>query len=299
MKQVQRLHSDSIDFQDNRFNFRMIISDESVQYLNSIPLFWKGPNSYIPCTNFGDKKSNLDIDALVYADNLSYEEVMQDLVVHNKLNIFETSNVLNLLEKHSSSFDKVQWSQLLGLPIKEWDKIRMLSGISKDWQEYFVSKNTPLKRIFSFEDPLLRECLESLFPLNPGINILEQIASMLKEISLRDTCSYNEIMQDVKISDVLLGEDVKASSKLQEIRSILFARRYPTISEFRHSLDIKRADVDKLKNLQIGIDENFETLGIELKYLMTSAKDIGNLQTWLNNNKEALKSILDFQKGKS
>lgn len=296
MKQILKLHSDNIDFLDNRFNFKVIANDFFTQSPNSLPLFWKHNNRFIPCTHFNFNNDHFSFDALVYNGNTSYEDVLKQLIAYCDLTIFDISKILDLLETYSPSHNKIEWSALLSIPVKQWDKIKRLYSFPLQWQEYFISKNTPLKRILSFDDSLLREAVAVLLPLNPGINILEQISLLLKEISLRDEIPYETILERKNILEILQNDTLGIPQKLQSIRSTLFTERYPTISQYRLLLENKKTQLDKLKTLQISIDENFETPGIELKFIMTNMKDINNLEQWIKINKNTLSGILNFQK---
>lgn len=297
MKHVLRLHSDNITYNDDRFDFKERKNEINTRSPNSLPLFWKYNDLYIPCTHFTAINKGIDFSALVYNEDISYEDALKDLISHCDLTIFDIARILNLLESYSSDHNKFEWSIFLGVPLKEWDKIKTLSAMPVYWKEYFITKNTPLKRIQSFNDPLLLKEISGLLIFNPGINVFEQIALLLKEISLRDNISYKGILENDYIKDILEGAGLGNSQKMQVLRSILFSRRYPTISQYRKLLQEKRTELEKLKELRIEIDENFETPGIELKYTMTNIKDIDNLEQWLKINRNTLLSILDFQKG--
>ncbi|MFA6617872.1 MAG: hypothetical protein WCT23_02250 [Candidatus Neomarinimicrobiota bacterium] len=298
MKQVLNLHPDNINSSDGRFNFKETKKEIFSKSPNSLPLFWKFDDLYIPCTHFSPIKKKNNFSALVYNDDISYEDALKDLILHCDLTVFDIAGILKLLESYSPDHNKFEWSAFLGIPAKEWDKIKALSAIPLSWKEYFISKNTPLKRILSFSDPLLLKAISELLGLNPGINILEQIALLLKEISLRDKLSYQTILEKNDIRDLLQGADTGNAQKLQILRSKLFSQRYPTMTEYRTLLQTKKTELEKLQKMQIGIDENFETPGIELKYTMTDTKDIDNLEQWLESNRKILLEILDFQNGK-
>jgi hypothetical protein len=296
MKQVIKLSPDMIDQNDNRFDLPAIKKIKHGVAPNTLPLFWKSEGAWVECTDEVYDQQAKEVSGLAFPVGTSYEEALRELCEYLELNIFDISRILHKLDEHVISCDRKTWSAFLEIPFTQWDKIKEINSMSLEWKIFFLSKNTPLKRILSFDDKELRQSLTEILTLNPGINILEQIAILIKEIAFRDQLSYSDIMS-MEIIKTVQENDEKSSLKLQTIRLILSEIRYPVISKYRAELNERSANLNKLKNLQIGIDSSFETNGIEIKYLMTNLNDIDNLQQWLENNKKQIERILELQKG--
>lgn len=285
-----------IDQNDNRFDLQAVKNIKQSVAPNTLPLFWKSDNAWIACTDEAFDCETNEVTALAFPLETSYEEAVKELCTFLELNIFDIARILYQLDKYAVSPDKKDWSAFLGIPFAQWDKIKELNLMSMEWKMFFLSKNSPLKRILSFDDKELRDSLSEILKLNPGINILEQIAVLVKEISLRDKLSYAHIMAMETLTRVQ-ENDEKSSAKLQAIRIILSEIRYPVISKYRAELNERSSKIETVKNLKIGIDNNFETNGIEIKYLMTNINDIDNLQAWFERNKKTISGILELQKG--
>ncbi len=296
MKQVISIHSDMIDHWDKRFDLEVFRDSKQSQFPNTLPLFWKYDGKWIPCSYYHIEETDADIMAMVYPEDLSYEEVLDDLITFYELTIFDVSKLLILLEKYSKDPDRQSWCRKLNIPLRDWDKIRDLDTLSYEWKSYFISKNISYKRIRAFEDPELRKNIEHFLTLKPGINMLEQIAILLKELSIRDEVHYAELLKAIEVNSILEG-DLSSAQKLAAIRAQLSILRYPVISRYREELKNRNSAFDRLNNLQLGIDETFETPGIEIKYLMKSSKDIDKLEQWLKTNKVNINSVLELQKG--
>jgi len=298
MKHVLKLKIDSIVKDDTSFDFKALKDPVDIIPPNTLPLFWHNDKYWIPVYGFGGiPDTGIEFDALVYDENTSYEVVLWDILQTGNLNVFDIAKVIQLLEKHSPAYDKILWARRLKIGLEQWDKIKILSHFKIEWKIFLVSKNVPLKRIIHFSDHDLRELLEPLLSLKPGINILEAIANLLSELAHRQEVSLDMIWEELEIPLILTSSEMQSTLKLQTIRKKLYEARYPIISRYRKLLNEYLALMPRTAGVDLFTDQNFETSGLRLQADIRSRGDIEKLESWLKDHKIHLEKIIDIQKG--
>ncbi len=298
MKELKKIGTDSIEYGDKRFDLKVDKSLVTKTALNDIPLLWKKDNKYIPVTAINRTLlEERHIDALVYSPNSVYEEIMLELVKSKAHHIFNISHMISLLEKYAPEYDKRYWSRELKFGLDQWNNIRNLKDYEISWVNFFLSKNVPLKRILHFSDEKLRYTISPLLDLNPGINILESIATLLKEVGHREKTAYSNIWDDLDVNSIMNNKELTSSNKLQVIRKNLYELRYPTIAKFRERMNEHMTNIPRSAGIDLRSDENFETPGMRLQADLRSKADIKELQKWLETQKPHLEKIIDIQKG--
>jgi hypothetical protein len=295
MMQIKKLQKDMIDFEDKRFYYKAFHSTLSHRPLNTLPLFWERTLS--PCIFIDPSSLDEEFDALLFPESFSYEDVLIELLQSDHLSIFDTSRLLHLLELYAPKHDKTSWAKRLGIGIHQWNDVLTLNDFDDTWVQFLTSKHVPLKKIMIFSDRSLRHILLPILSFNPGINILEQIAVLLKEIAHIQTTSVDGIWQKLQLSEILHDENLQSSLKLLSLRSILFDTRYPNISSYRkvQSKKIKKLNIPPM--VHVSTDQNFETPGFHLALNIQSLNDLTLAQKWLEENYINLISLLDDQKG--
>ena len=295
MMQIKKLQKDMINFEDKRFYFKALPSTIQQKPSNTLPLFWEKTLS--PCAFIDPSSLEREFYALLFPESYSYEEILHNLVRSEDLTVFDISQVLFLLEQHAPQHDKTSWAKQLGIGMNQWDDMLQLRDFNATWMTFLISKHAPLKKIMIFSDISLRNTLLPILSLNPGINILEQIAVLLKEIGHIQARSVDEIWQHLHLTSILNDVNLQSSLKLQTLRSVLFDTRYPHLSRYRkkQSERIKKLNVPPM--IHISTDQNFETPGFHLAFHIQSASDLAITQHWLETNKNNLHSLIDEQKG--
>lgn len=298
MKQLQKIKTDKIAWADKRFDYKANKGVSEKKTPNIIPLFWTERGTLIPVLVKENIPANIhELYALVYLKNINYEDVLWDIIRSDELNIFDIAKVIGLLDIHAPSYNGKEWAQRLKIGADQWMKIRDLQDIEGKWISFFLRKNTPLKRIFHFSDKELRKMILPLLELNPGINILENIASLVVEIAHKEHISINDVWTNLKIGVILEDELLQSAQKLHLIRTRLFENRYPTISKYRKRLNEHLGNIPRSAGIDLRSDEDFETPGMKLQADLRSRADIEKLQDWLETQRPELEKIMDIQKG--
>ncbi|MEA2077516.1 MAG: hypothetical protein U9O95_05810 [Candidatus Marinimicrobia bacterium] len=298
MKQLKKIETDNIVYEDKRFDYKANKDLNIIKVPNSLPLFWEKDTKYIPVTSI-NKSSFKDqqVDALVYSSDSDYEEILLELLKSEDQNIFNISGLISLLENYAPGYNKQYWARELKFGLDQWNSIRNLIDYETSWIDFFLTKNVPLKRILNFSDRELRKTILLLLDLNPGINILESIANLLKEVARKKQTAVKTICEDFHIVDIVTNEKLTSSEKLQTIRKKLYELRYPTIAKYRERMKEHITNIPRTAGIDLHSDENFETPGMRLQADLRSRADIEKLQNWLETQKLHLEKIIDIQKG--
>jgi hypothetical protein len=297
---LQKIETDNIAWGDKRFKYKANKSISEKNTPNSLPLFWLEKGMLIPVLIKENISAEIqELNALVYPENITYEDVLWEIVSSEELNIFDIARTIGLLDAYVPSYNTEEWAQRLKIGLDLWAKIRDLKEIEDQWVSFFVHKNTPLKRVLHFTDNELRKMILPLLELNPGINILENIANLVVEVAHKEQVSISEIWTNLNISVILEDGLLQSTQKLQQIRRKLFEKRYPTIARYRKRLNEHLGGIPRSAGIDLRSDENFETPGMTLQADLRSRADIKKLQDWLETQKPELEKIMDIQKGNS
>jgi len=298
MKHLRKLKTDSIAKDDRRFDYKVLMGTITKDLPNTLPLFLAEGDRWIPvCVQNENYENVLEIDALTYWEDISYEDVLWDILKADNLNVFEIANVITLLKEYSPAYDKKLWAKRLKIGIDQWNNILELRHFEVEWISFFLAKNAPLKRILHFTASDVRLLLGPVLSLNPGINILETIAGLLSEIAHRDKVSRATIWDSLDIPEILENLELQSSLKLQNIRTKLYQVRYPTIARYRKSMNDLLVNIPRSAGIDLKADQDFETPGMRLQADVRSRGDIEKLQQWLEKQKNHLEKIIDIQKG--
>ncbi|MDZ7796761.1 MAG: hypothetical protein U5N56_06855 [Candidatus Marinimicrobia bacterium] len=305
MKHVQKVPYKDIKQKDKRFYFKAGEVPAGIaktfRRLFPLPLLWQKGDCWIPVLFFRQENPELSahIDAVTYPENSSYEEVLWDIVRTEKaaltLNIFDTAQIIGLLEKYAVNHKRGLWCERLEIGGSQWEDYRSLQNYDTDWINYFLKKHAPMKRVLVFRDKQLRQLLKSLLPLNPGINMLESIARLFKETAQRDSCEYAVYWKKAGLDTLIQNDELKPAERLSEIRMQLYRRRYPAVTEYRQRL---KEEIDSLQlpgYMRIDADPCFEKPGFILRTEMEDRQAVERAAEWISKNKNKLKKIMDIQ----
>lgn len=298
MKHLRKIKTDSIVKDDFRFDYKALKGFVNKKSPNNLPLLWPKDKHWIPVCKLEEIPENIsEIDAIIYWEDSSYEEVLWDILQADDVNVFDIANIIQLLEEYSPAYDKTLWTRRLKIGPEQWEYIRRLRNYEVEWIAFLISKHVPLKRIMHFSDHNLRVLLKPLLALNPGINVLEAIANLLSEVAHRNKVPVDTIWKELQIHDVMENSEMQSTLKLQNIRTKLYEVRYPTIARYRKRMNELLANIPRSTGIDLRADQDFETPGMRLQADVRSRGDIEKLQNWLEKQKTHLEKIIDIQKG--
>jgi hypothetical protein len=297
MKQLQRVNIKAISADDKRFCFTQTETLSAV--FSGIPLLWQQGDTYIPVLSGTVDPGNGDeVTAWVYSSGTRLETILReqtDIMLRlGTLTPFDMARILDLLETYQDDYNKAAWCKYLQIGISQIPDYLTLLDYDSSWEQYFQQKKVPLKRILSFFDPALREQLQPLLSLNPGINVLEQISDCLQGAARREKRSIREVWTDCIPSGLPENRELGKADILSEIRQRLYRRRYPVISDHQAHLQNALDALNVPSGLQVSADPFFETPGVNIRFHAENAEDLEKQICWLKAHREQLKSITNI-----
>ncbi|MDD3716615.1 MAG: hypothetical protein PHX07_05215 [Candidatus Marinimicrobia bacterium] len=292
MKCIQHVKASDILPDDGRFQFR---KDAALRNLAGafLPLLWKRSKGLLPVLIPGKlPPKNVMLDALIFSEDTAYEDILAECLklaqISGAPSYFDIANLLVLLDRHSPGYDRQIWAKRLGMGKEQLRDCRILSSYNAAWSDYFIQKKAPLKRILNFSLADLRETLEFLLPLNPGINVLENIATLLQEIARREGRDLHSCLQDCRKKE----PEANPEQEIDILRNCLYRRRYPGISAFEEDMKEMLAALKLPAGITVEMDLSAETPGITLKLKARDPETLQDAVHWLSENKEHLEEIL-------
>ncbi len=162
--------------------------------------------------------------------------------------------------------------------------------------DYLILKNATLKtwlQITQYPEND-RNFIEDLIQLQPTLSVLEEIVQFLYEIQKRDTISQSQLLEQLTWSDFFRETDLSPKARLQQLRSRVFEKRFPQLSGHRKKVDEMINDLGLPGNAEISYDETFEKRELNLRWRLSSGKDVDNMDRFSSEEKSRkIREILD------
>lgn len=295
MKQLKQVKTQEILQDNGRFLFLRNQRKISVAF-SGIPVLWAGPDGYIPVILPIPETSDGETPALVYPADSTYEQVLSEqfeiLDALTDIHAFDIARLLALLERYVPGYNKRSWSRRLKIGEEQIPDYLALTAYQNEWEEYLRQKNVSLKRMLSFSPAAIRDVLSRLLGYNPGINILEQISLLLREIAGRDKRQISAVW-DACIPQALF-RDLEDNGKAipEQVKQRLYEERYPLINAFQKRIGSQLQTLNIPESIQISLDPLLEVPGISIRIRARSRAELENAQNWLDKNRYRLNTLI-------
>ncbi len=197
-----------------------------------------------------------------------------------ELNSIEISNFLFKLKEYISiSDDKIAdvYLPLIGLEksLHILKKYLSLQNLIAGFKELAVIKNINLK-ILSRLAFLSHKDQEAVFStvknLELGSNFLNELLTLLEEISKRDGNSIFDLISGQGINEILRQDKISRDQKIKSIMSLLNEKRYPHIKEFEKKIKEHIKNLKLPNTISIDLHENIENEDINMKLRFKNKK---------------------------
>ena len=216
------------------------------------------------------------------------------------LNLVESSRALCLLSPFFKKNDSLTRAAIgLGLPGSPSlvNKIKNICRLPHLLQKAIISGNIsfPMAIDLGTMPPDEALAIVKLFDsLNLSLNKQREILTFIREISLRETLSVLEILEDKRLKEILNDKDLDRVQKTRMIRFSLKKWRFPVIVKIEQEFEAKRKRLNLVPGLKLIPPKNFESTEFMLAMSFKTLTDLKNLQTAFNTLLEdsALKRII-------
>jgi len=171
-------------------------------------------------------------------DRSAFEMGLHENGLTRPLNIPEKALALDkLLGTFSVPRDEAirAYLPLMGLEPHEsvLNTVLVINTFSPDVKRYAVSRRVSLANmgLLAMFSPREREALcEFLSPLRVGENVLKEMLTFTREICRRDRIEIDGLISDRRITNAVSDSRLSGPQKIQTLRSLLRAKRYPRLS---------------------------------------------------------------------
>lgn len=102
--------------------------------------------------------------------------------------------------------------------------------------------------------------------LKPGVNWQKELTELIIDIAFRENISCLEVLKVPQIQTVLNHKKLSSPQKLEKVKNLLFARRYPTVFLARK---VFNQELKKLKispKIKVRVHPYFEEESLRLEY---------------------------------
>ncbi len=157
--------------------------------------------------------------------------------------------------------------------------------LDRRWFAFFTDHDVPGRRIKHFFQSVTLNSVTELLAFNPGLNRLEQLLTMLSEISRRDSLTHREIL------DHILPETSTPKS-FDSLFNAIYHLRYPLISQYEKKIDAFLTAMDMPSNVTVHCDTRGEKPGISVHITINDEHDLTTSHKWFENNRDTLSRLI-------
>ncbi len=301
---TNKIKSNSSKFNYHYWNYSSDKLNNSIKYsgINNPIVLLQNQKELIPIHGFRRleiaKKLNIsDIPVKIFTDENNLENLFMESVIentiNNELNIYEKCKIIQILNNYLPDYNKNYWQKTLEIPLNEKNEkiINSILQFPKEWIEFFIEKNVPLKRIKTFTKIDNLELLTKLLPLNISLNRMEQMFQFLFEISQRDEITVKSILDIVNFEPILMDSTIEKQDTIKILYDRIYNLRYPLQSKYLEIVEKKVKELKINNNIKIQYDKTFERSGINFILNIKNKNDLQKSIEWLKNNTNKITNI--------
>jgi hypothetical protein len=181
---------------------------------------------------------------------------------------------------------------------KNLELCRQLTDLPPAILAYMVQKDYPLSIVpFFLRLPPSghQSFIDTILPLQPSLNTSKELLLLLSEITEREGRNISEILQEDAIQSALLGKDRGANQKLELLRTMLKARRYPRLTELSLKVTETVRQLNLSDNMKLLLPAGLEGDALTLNLSFRTSGELGGIGRKIDeiSNSPALTGLLD------
>lgn len=290
MKAIKRVPLGEIDLSDETFsvNFmpdleRLRSSIMELGLIQPVLLREKSDGYQVICgfrriSIFREFK-NPDIEARVFSEKEGDDFSLFSLSLHENL----TTRGLNTVEKaivlkrlvHDFNVNRTvvikTYLPLLSLETHEkilntfLSLVRMEDEIKKYILKEEVSRSN-IRILSTFTSKDRTAILRLISPLKMSENRLREVMTLLEEISRRERCAVQEVVDRREIEAILSEKETSPSQKTERVKKVLMDYRYPRMSRIEERFERKKRELNLPPNVSLHHPPFFEGRGLKIEF---------------------------------
>jgi ParB family chromosome partitioning protein len=231
----------------------------------------------IPARVLRSNHSTLTCAQIAISDNAS----------QRSLNIVEQSRAYALIRKladRSPGWQKIVESTGLACSQTAMDRIIPVAGMPVSLQDAILEGSIALPialHINQLKENDAKALCSFFRQVATGLNIQRELLALISEISLRDDIPIARLLAQADIAEIIANEDSPAPQKVQHLRMMLKAQRYPELSKAEASFNQKVKALKLNPRIQIHPPRFFEGTSYRLSLTVDSRRQLKSLHAEL------------------
>lgn len=230
----------------------------------------------------------------MFPDDVELNSLFRIIFLENNgqqpFNAVEKALFFHNLQRFLGEKASAEWLPLMAVKPgrKSVQLLKDIAACDLGWQDFFIRKKVPLKRIRNILGSKAFPCLSDLRDRGIGLNKLEQIAVLLDECArIRSVDAgdlYSLITENDRKNEAAEGNLLEPDLILNKLRTI----RYPALSRFHEKTLRRISELDLPGNIRVQMDPNYEKEGFSLQISILDKKELKNALKWLNDHETKL-----------
>lgn len=213
---------------------------------------------------------------------------VSDNTSQRSLNIVEQSRAYALIKKfadRSTAWVKIVESSGLVSSQTAMDRIIPVAGMPVSMQDAILEGSIALPialHINDLEDDDAMALCNLFRQVTTGLNIQRELLELISEISLRDDIAIARLLDQADLADAIGNVDFSAPQKVQHLRMVLRANRFPELSKAEAAYNRKVKMLKLNPRVQINPPRFFEGTTYRLSLTVDSRHQLKSLQSELD-----------------
>ncbi|MFH0798744.1 MAG: ParB/RepB/Spo0J family partition protein [Pseudomonadota bacterium] len=220
------------------------------------------------------------------------------------LNVIEKSTALVKLSQFYSMSEEDLVKQFLPLLDEEpsykiLHQLLSLATLTEPLKNHIVMGDVALSsaaRIAEFTPSTQQVLLPVLAHIRPSTNKLNELLSLIREISARDGMSVEEILARYQLLQVVADPGTAPSDKVRALRQALRGIRLPQLSERQRQFAELITNLDLPEAAKLVTDPYFENQKMKLEYQFSQPEELNSLVSKIQEafNKQQWQQIFEW-----
>ncbi len=198
---------------------------------------------------------------------------LHDNAISRRLNLVEKSIALTKLKQFYSMSDEDLTKQFLSLlgeeqSFKILHQLLSLGTLTEPLKNHVVNNDIALSsasRIAEFTPSTQQALLAVLTHIRPSTNKLNELLSLLREISARDALSVEDILHRYQLLQVVANPAAPSADKVNALRQALKGIRLPQLSQRQRQLAELIQGLELPDSARVVADPYFENRNMKLE----------------------------------
>jgi len=258
---------DDMNLQDDRFRFsyhfdieKLLISIKKIGLISPLLVVKREGPQYVIVSGWKRVLACLELSSMCVPAFLLEEEddcrvfllsLYENWAIRN-FNILEKAEILLKLNGFMRDEKKIvkEFFPLLDIPanLSYFDIYLKMALLDSTWKKIIFQKKIPLlsaQLLTEFTPEDRERLLPLIMPMN--VNKLKQFIEDLYELSQKTGDSLKTLLSTPEILSVSQSDNLSSLQKAEKFRSLIRAKRYPTLSSWKKTFDtsIKKAQLSK------------------------------------------------------